>query len=170
MKTGERGTERKKRMSKYHAIYEEPEWTKASSMIKMLDIPSRQKSSIKYMWKKKNKQADTTTINDVAPKEKDDNTIWDEGGDHRSVYADLVKRISVLEDEFKMLKSGVNLSVKEQRECEQGRCCLCGKDPEGYDLPCTHEICHACFKSRLIETKITCTICQETFSYDYVLE
>lgn len=53
-------------------------------------------------------------------------------------------------------------------EDEEEPCNVCGKPPDGYDLPCRHPICHPCFLAivRQNNGQIDCPSCAKTFAYD----
>lgn len=53
-------------------------------------------------------------------------------------------------------------------EEEEGPCGICGKPPDGYDLPCRHPVCHPCFITTLKQNhgQISCPTCPQTFTYD----
>lgn len=47
-------------------------------------------------------------------------------------------------------------------------CGVCGKPPDGYDLPCRHPICHPCFIAIVKQHhgQIACPTCAKTFTYE----
>jgi len=64
----------------------------------------------------------------------------------------------------------ISKTITPSTPVQEGMCTVCGHDPEGYDLPCRHDICHRCFREKLVDTKISCPVCNREYIYDMELE
>lgn len=125
----------------------------AMSAIDRLDITSKHKSTKRLLWRRIHEPQ----FIGVRPSSSKKNMT----------VSKQQLRIEILKNQIEMLQK----ELAELRVQTSGdRCFVCKKDPEGYDLPCGHEICHPCFKCRLQEGKITCQVCHKEFFFQEAIE
>lgn len=53
------------------------------------------------------------------------------------------------------------------KEEDDPPCCVCDRPSDGYDFPCSHPICHTCFREMFLQSegKMTCPICKKEFLF-----
>jgi hypothetical protein len=132
----------------------------AFRLLEQMDVSSRQKSTIRYQWKKKH-----------CPDQIHDKTLSTDRV-HR-----LEKRIDDLEkqllqvmermDKYQSDAANTTTSNDTNNANNTSTCFICGVDPEGYDLPCGHEICHPCFRQHLdTNGDMICKVCHKEFHFE----
>jgi hypothetical protein len=133
----------------------------AFRLLEQMEISSRQKSTIRYQWKKKH-----------CPDQIHDKTLSIDRV-HR-----LEKRIDDLEKQLLQVMERIDKYESDVTNTDAtaattaiatnaSTCFICGVDPEGYDLPCGHEICHPCFRQHLdTNGDMICKVCQKEFHFE----
>lgn len=121
----------------------------AFQRIQDLDIPSRKKATLRFLWKKRH---DPDSIHKTPSKGQRKN------GNNALRIERLKKKIVELQKKLEVLL--------KNSATEEDVCPICKKDPEGYDLPCRHNLCHDCFQERLTDGKVQCSVCLKEFEFD----
>lgn len=137
-------------MTTTYEIYNTTEKDKAFRLIEELDTTNRKRAAIRHHWKKIHAPDQIHKPSTVVPKRRND----------QDRIHQLEQRITDLEAQLRMALEGLDKEVKSE-------CFLCKKDPQGYDLPCGHEICHPCFRNHLgKDGDIICKMCKNTFHFN----
>jgi hypothetical protein len=127
----------------------------AFRLLEQMEISSRQKSTIRYQWKKKH-----------CPDQIHDKTLSIDRVQR------LEKRIDDLEKQLLQVMERIDkyesdTATTATTATNASTCFICGVDPEGYDLPCGHEICHPCFRQHLdTNGDMICKVCQKEFHFE----
>lgn len=109
-------------------------------------MSSRHKSTMRFLWRKRH-EPDQIKKNPKKGQRKDKE-----------------KTIQKIRQQIAALQ--VRLDHLLRGDAPDPLCQICDKDPEGYDLPCQHSICNDCFRSRLIDGRMECTVCHESFEFE----
>jgi hypothetical protein len=127
----------------------------AFRLLEQMEISSRQKSTIRYQWKKKH-----------CPDQIHDKTLSiDRVQRLEKRIDDLEKQLLQVMERIDKYESDVTNTAATATNAST--CFICGVDPEGYDLPCGHEICHPCFRQHLdTNGDMICKVCQKEFHFE----
>ena len=145
--------------SSWREIYNILDQEKAFGLIEKMDVSDRQKATYRYQWKKKHIPSQIK-----HPKQQDVKKI---STDQDRIHQ-LEQRITDLEIQLRDALERIDRSSEKPPSSNSisSQCFICKKDPEGYDLPCGHEICHPCFRKNLDENgDIACKVCQHRFQF-----
>jgi len=149
-------------------IVNNPDKETAFNAIASLEVTSRKKAILRLAWKRKH--SPETIKKCPAKGKKVDATELEKEEKKTRMKKDLEQeKIEKIKKQIAALQG----QLAELLQNTGGACFMCGKDPEGYDLPCKHDLCHPCFMEASKETgKIRCGICstEHQFDFDKIIE
>jgi len=147
-------------MRKYQDIWKETDRGIAFQKIADMEISGRQKAVLRLQWKKKHHP------DEVKPSPQKGRRRQNQEKS-RPVRPDpITRQISSIKKQIENLQAELAEMLKKTQS-DDSLCSLCGKDPEGYDLPCRHEICKECFDKLMDDDRrVSCPTCSESFLFD----
>lgn len=147
-------------MKKYEGIWKETDRGAAFRKIAEMEISGRQKAMLRLQWKKKHHPEQVKPCPQKGRRR-------DTQEKPRPVKLDPInQQISLIKKKIEILQAEL-AEMLRKTQGDDTMCALCGKDPEGYDLPCTHVICRECFDKIMDDDRrVSCPTCSKSFLFD----